>query len=44
MRWFLPDARLCSDEELAQLLRDAGFDAVEVHLGMTTPFGSTVLI
>ena len=31
MGWFLHKARLYSDEELAQLLRDAGFDAVEVH-------------
>ncbi len=30
MRWFLPEARLYSDEELAQLLRNAGFDRVEV--------------
>ena len=31
MGWFLHKARLYSDEELAQLLRDAGFDAVEVY-------------
>ncbi len=29
--WFLHKATLYSDEELAQLLHDAGFDAVEVH-------------
>ena len=31
MGWFLHKATLYSDEELAQLLRDAGFDAVEVR-------------
>ena len=29
--WILHKAKLYSDEELTQLLRDAGFDAVEVH-------------
>ena len=31
MGWFLHEAKLYSDEELTQLLRDAGFDAVEVY-------------
>jgi hypothetical protein len=30
MGWFLHTATLYSDEELAQLLRDARFDTVEV--------------
>jgi SAM-dependent methyltransferase len=31
IRWLLPDVRLYSDEELAQLLREAGFDEVEAY-------------
>ena len=32
LRWFLRKATLYSDEELEHLLRDAGFDPVEVYL------------